>query len=521
MTSHSRSWKLTSQRLCATLLTLAVIGAAGAAQAATQAYWRFETGPAGADVFHIAGTGNTYSEDVPDDSGNGNELSAWITGGFAGFAYRDRTPAAVIPATSATNSFSVSATGDLPGFFIDNGPLTTIQPTAWTVEASFKAEGDGFKTVVGRDAQNITTGGGPAAALYLQQRPGNNFAIAFTDVSGNTHVAETAGTAFEGMLNTYSRGTDPLGDTATWYNVAAVSDGSTLSLYMDEVNAGLGYQLVSSTDISSSPNTALNNGSTGSDGGDWNPGGWSVGRGLFNGGHTDRFYGLIDEVRISDSALAPSEFLFAGTPETMSIVVNTTNGNITLRNTTSGDVTFDYYEIASDNNPGLLNKAGWDSLQDQGIDAATEGDYNGNGSVGAEDYTVWRDGLGSEYTQADYFVWRDNYGNSGGSGLGWTESGGSDANILAELFLDGAGTTLAPGEEINLDAAFNPAVLGAGVDGDLVFKYSIGGTSLVNGLVTYTTAGASAVNTPEPAGALLCLVGVGLLSAGRRRVGSK
>ncbi|MCA9239446.1 MAG: hypothetical protein KDA37_04570 [Planctomycetales bacterium] len=42
--------------------------------------------------------------------------------------------------------------------------------------------------------------------------------------------------------------------------------------------------------------------------------------------------------------------------------------------------------------------------------AALAGDYNGDGSVDAADYTVWRDGLGGEFDASDYLVWRDNYG---------------------------------------------------------------------------------------------------------------
>ncbi|MEM9186679.1 MAG: hypothetical protein AAGB00_09315 [Planctomycetota bacterium] len=37
------------------------------------------------------------------------------------------------------------------------------------------------------------------------------------------------------------------------------------------------------------------------------------------------------------------------------------------------------------------------------------GDFDGNGFVTAADYTVWRDGLGTDYTPADYLVWRDNF----------------------------------------------------------------------------------------------------------------
>lgn len=41
-----------------------------------------------------------------------------------------------------------------------------------------------------------------------------------------------------------------------------------------------------------------------------------------------------------------------------------------------------------------------------------EGDFNGDGSVDAADYTVWRDGLGTAYQTSDYDAWADNYGAS-------------------------------------------------------------------------------------------------------------
>ena len=44
------------------------------------------------------------------------------------------------------------------------------------------------------------------------------------------------------------------------------------------------------------------------------------------------------------------------------------------------------------------------------------GDFNGNGIVDAADYVVWRNGLGTTYTQADYDVWRTHFGQTAGSG---------------------------------------------------------------------------------------------------------
>ncbi|TWU00370.1 hypothetical protein Pla108_13190 [Botrimarina colliarenosi] len=38
------------------------------------------------------------------------------------------------------------------------------------------------------------------------------------------------------------------------------------------------------------------------------------------------------------------------------------------------------------------------------------GDYNGDGTVNAADYTVWRDNAAGDFAPEDYGVWRDNYG---------------------------------------------------------------------------------------------------------------
>jgi hypothetical protein len=92
--------------------------------------------------------------------------------------------------------------------------------------------------------------------------------------------------------------------------MAAVSDGANLSLYLRNVTEGGDWQLIAYTDmtLSGSPDTALTAGT--GDGGDWDAGNWSVGRGLYAGGHGDRAYGFLDEVRISDAALSTSEFLY-------------------------------------------------------------------------------------------------------------------------------------------------------------------------------------------------------------------
>lgn len=273
----------------------------------TVAYWRFEEGPLDANVARGGKANGIFYPGVADSSGNGNALSAWSDGGFAGYAYRTDLSESVIPKTSAANNFSVQNTGGSPGMFTQTGaPIQTISPAAFTVEASFKPESGGYRTLIGRDSQGAATENAAYAALYLQLLPGNAIAIKFADVSGYWHQAVSATGVFQSF-------TFPDTAAGQWYHVAAVSDGNSLSLYLNDVEAGTGYQLIAQTDmtLSGSPNRALTAGL--GDGSDWDPGNWSVGRGLFNGGHTDRYYGLIDEVRISEAALQPSQFLF--TPE--------------------------------------------------------------------------------------------------------------------------------------------------------------------------------------------------------------
>lgn len=44
------------------------------------------------------------------------------------------------------------------------------------------------------------------------------------------------------------------------------------------------------------------------------------------------------------------------------------------------------------------------------------GDFNNDGIVNGSDYVVWRNGMGTKYTQSDYNVWRSHFGQTVGSG---------------------------------------------------------------------------------------------------------
>lgn len=329
------------------------------AHSATVAYWRFETGPAGAVVAH-SGADGAFSGTTADVSGNGNSLSAWTAGGYAGFLYRSNVPYARVPQNGVTNRFSVQNTGGYPAMFTSAAGSSptginaeTMTPAQFTVEASYKAEASAsYRTVVGRDAINLSSSDGNLAAFYLQVRPDDSVCVTFTDVSGYTHRAYSP----PGWIYGFNYSTNPQGTNTPWYNFAAVSDGNILKLYVN-------FVLVGTNDMtaSGSPNRALAKGST--SGSDWNTGAWSVGRGLYAGSHRDRAYGFIDEVRISDSALSPEEFLSCPRPRIDRVNPAGTNLVMDISGAQSGTTV---YLLQSTNL--VLSKTGWSPANFQNAD---------------------------------------------------------------------------------------------------------------------------------------------------------
>jgi hypothetical protein len=65
------------------------------------------------------------------------------------------------------------------------------------------------------------------------------------------------------------------------------------------------------------------------------------------------------------------------------------------------------------------------------------GDYNLDGVVDAADYTVWRDGLGTTYSQADYNIWKSDFGNHAGIGPGAIPTTGAPEPATLWMFLTG------------------------------------------------------------------------------------
>jgi pectinesterase len=58
----------------------------------------------------------------------------------------------------------------------------------------------------------------------------------------------------------------------------------------------------------------------------------------------------------------------------------------------------------------------WDPIAQLALlPSSLHGDFNNDGRVDAADYTVWRDGFGTAFTQADYDDWKSHFGEGGGS----------------------------------------------------------------------------------------------------------
>jgi GH43 family beta-xylosidase len=278
--------------------------ATSAGSGGVRAYWRFEGETDRVFVEHTASDG-AYAADIPDYSGNDNDLSVWQTGGNSGYIYRDDVAFDTVPNTRDENLFSVKNSGTAPSMWCSAADLKTIEPAQWTVEVTCKMENNGYKTIIGRDSYGTCEADPSLGALYLQVVGNNALAIKYCDVSGYWHDAISD----EGVFVGFDYATDPDGLLGKWYSIAAVSDGLYLSLYIKEAGAGTGYELIARSNLiySGSPDTALTAGA--GDGIDWDAGDWTVGRGIYNGNHADRAYGFIDEVRISDVALSPVEFL--------------------------------------------------------------------------------------------------------------------------------------------------------------------------------------------------------------------
>ncbi|HEY3391166.1 MAG TPA: LamG domain-containing protein, partial [Lacipirellulaceae bacterium] len=324
-----RQYRCASAILFITLLAPAA--QAGPPTPLESAYWRFEEGPASSEV--------PANVDVVLDSINDNHMRGFENDDGT----IDATPTYVstVPPTPLKSGLPNTLALDFvrnPGgggddLFAANRDINNgiIAPgEGFTVEAAFNSNNPAlFAGIVSKEGQ--PGGSRPLQTFALKTRADNSLLqVEQWDASANLVQVSSQEPIVAGQ----------------WYYAAVVNDGSTLSLYLDS-NDGLGYQLQGSAAVDG----ALYQANPANPNWDSN---WTIGRGEFGGFPADWFDGIIDEVRLTNSPLAPSEFLFA------SAVV------------------------------------------------PLEGDYNNNGKVDAADYVVWRKtGING---QQGYDTWRANFG---------------------------------------------------------------------------------------------------------------
>lgn len=257
------------------------------------AYWRFDDPGATAGT-RVAG-GNIGAV---QDSENQNHLRAQDAGTAPKYVSNVApTPLKSGLQNSLAFNFSAAEDGIQDDLFTDTKDINNGQignphapnVTGFTIEAAFQPSVvSGFQGIVGREGQP----NGPLETLELKIRG---------EGLGNDHLLQVE--QFDRAGNVVEVHSNSEMEAGRWYYVAVVNDGSSVKMYLDS-NDGSGYQL---QDDSAAVDGALYQGG---DANDWDKT-WSVGRGWFDGHVADWFNGDIDEVRLSNKALAPWEFLFS------------------------------------------------------------------------------------------------------------------------------------------------------------------------------------------------------------------
>ena len=263
-------------KLLIPIFALAVAGCASQmARAETKAYWRFEDGTPG----QYTATG----KNVGADSAGQNSLA--VAARETRPLYTGDVPFATVPQTGAPNTEAIQLnysedffTPDVPIDDLDFGPNGS---NAWTVELSFKMTSvDGVSRLFGRDG--VTPDADKRGPLQIV-------------VVGNNENFDVRAEILDGS-NTFRDAISPANlQIGRWYNLAATADANSLKLYLDSLD-GKGYQMVAQKPIEGALNGTKDL--------------FSIGRGFVER-PTDNMSGLLDEVRLSDSALPPNQFLFS------------------------------------------------------------------------------------------------------------------------------------------------------------------------------------------------------------------
>jgi len=264
------------------------------------AYWRFEDRPVGILLPDTGANLQSVCATV-DSSFNGNDLYVAMARNRPMFAAG--VAASEVPQTGISNHSCLDTSQPATDInrlnvythseFSHASPMDVqrITPAQWTIEASVKAakllgKAQGF---LGRDANFTYETTRAPARLTFQIDARDRFAISYFDADGRFHEAVAEDLPVE---------------AGRWYHLAATSDGRVLRLYVDALD-GRGYVQHAATELPATGSTALGKGQDNAE--------WTIGRAGNAGDPANwlRFWGWIDEIRISDIAREPANFLFA------------------------------------------------------------------------------------------------------------------------------------------------------------------------------------------------------------------
>jgi hypothetical protein len=275
---HAPFMNSSLRRSLSSLACLMVLSEAG--HGSTQAYWRFEENTSG--PVPAGSTGGSVTNTILDASGNGNHMQTWNTGtapSYSASVFPTANTGNGLELSHAQNYASLDFVGQPRDIYTSNKPLNTKPFSAWTIEASFCLDTlNRWQVVVGKDGNPV----GSQAPVTIKVRTDNTLEVGLVDGSGT-------------VRNVVS--TLPL-TANTWYHVAVTASSSTMMLYLKPQSSNE-YLFLGSAEINGAffnSYTAFNQ-----------P--WVVGRGMWNGRNVDWLDGKIDEVRISDTVLLPSQFL--------------------------------------------------------------------------------------------------------------------------------------------------------------------------------------------------------------------
>lgn len=276
---------------------------------------------------------NTWRIAAYDKSGNGNHITTWDFPA-AGFSWSNN---------SEDGDLSIKASGDYPAAFTWSSrsapageDVEQFAGASFTVEALATVSGSGYyRTVLGRDAYGVATNDPASAALYLGLDNENHARFRYVDANGRS-VDLRSTTTYAANDNVF-------------HHVAGTTDGSTVSLYVDGV-------LVAQAADQNLGGLAIGTAS----GSGYHAGGWSIGRGLWNTDHVDRWFGYIDAVSIAGTTLAPGAFVLSdeiapGDPAPAAptgLAATPGEGTVALDWADNAEGDFNYYTVYRSTKPG-------------------------------------------------------------------------------------------------------------------------------------------------------------------------